>query len=162
MVIRGRRGEQPPYWEEPKTEEDRKNKSLPRAVRNCNPGNIRIKDKWQGRLPENKRNDASFVEFVSFAYGYRALIKNIQTYIRRDKVDTLSAIIHKWAPAYDGNNPEQYVNTVCELTGFGEGKRFQANDKEGLMALAYAIGRVEAGQRFVGTFEDVEQGWNMI
>ncbi len=48
--------------------------SLPRGLRNCNPGNIRIsKDKWQGL--REKQEDKSFFQFTEMKWGYRALIR---------------------------------------------------------------------------------------
>ena len=50
---------------------------LPRGLRNNNPGNIRNSQRtdWQGEVDESAKNDNSFEEFETIAYGYRALIK---------------------------------------------------------------------------------------
>ena len=51
--------------------------SLPRGLRNNNPGNIRItKDKWQGL--REKQEDKSFFQFTEMKWGYRALIRTLQ------------------------------------------------------------------------------------
>ena len=56
--------------------------SLPRGLRNNNPGNIRItKDKWQGL--REKQEDKSFFQFTEMKWGYRALIRTLQNY-RKD------------------------------------------------------------------------------
>ena len=53
--------------------------SLPRGLRNNNPGNIRItKDKWQGL--REKQEDKSFFQFTEMKWGYRALIRTLQNY----------------------------------------------------------------------------------
>ena len=55
----------------------------PRGIRNCNPLNIRISsEKWQGL--RQKQTDKSFFQFESMAYGYRAAIKTMQTYIKNN------------------------------------------------------------------------------
>ena len=57
-------------------------KSLPRGLRNNNPGNIRItKDKWQGL--REKQTDKDFFQFTEMKWGYRALIRTLQNYRRR-------------------------------------------------------------------------------
>ena len=53
--------------------------TLPRGLRNNNPGNIRrSKDNWQGLAPE--QTDPDFFQFTAPEWGYRALIKTLQTY----------------------------------------------------------------------------------
>ena len=49
-----------------------RNSSLPRGLRNNNPGNIRKNsDVFQG---EKTSSDREFKQFKSMAYGYRALL----------------------------------------------------------------------------------------
>lgn len=60
-------------------------KSLPRGLRNNNPGNIRTtKDKWQGL--REKQTDKDFFQFTEMKWGYRALIRTLL-------INTLSVLI---------------------------------------------------------------------
>lgn len=53
--------------------------SVPRGLRNNNPGNIRLsKDKWQGL--RERQEDKEFFQFVSIEWGYRALMRTLQNY----------------------------------------------------------------------------------
>lgn len=52
--------------------------SVPRGLRNNNPGNIRLsKDKWQGL--RERQEDKEFFQFVSIEWGYRALCARCRT-----------------------------------------------------------------------------------
>lgn len=70
---------------------------LPRGLQNHNPGNIRHSaEKWQGEVQPS--TDPEFKQFVSDAYGYRALLKLISNYITRYGCTTLRRVIARWAP----------------------------------------------------------------
>ena len=57
-----------------------RNSSLPRGLRNNNPGNIRKNsDVFQG---EKTSSDREFKQFKSMAYGYRAIFKILLNYGR--------------------------------------------------------------------------------
>ena len=81
---------------------------LPRGIRNNNPLNIRrSKDQWQGLRAQ--QTDASFCQFESMEYGWRAAFYLLtRTYIRM--------IISKWAPPQE-NLTATYIENVCRLTG---------------------------------------------
>ena len=62
-----------------------RNNSLPRGLRNNNPGNIRRNsDVFQG---EKTSSDKEFKQFKSMAYGYRAIFKILSNYYRNYKLD---------------------------------------------------------------------------
>ena len=74
----------------------------PRGIRNCNPGNIRItKDKWKGL--REVQTDGEFFQFVSMAYGYRALIRTLQNYRRLHDCWTIGDFIRRWAPSTENS-----------------------------------------------------------
>lgn len=79
--------------------------SLPRGIRNNNPGNIRHGDKWLGLAPT--QTDKSFAQFISPEYGIRAMAKILMSYQRRGVV-TLGDIISTWAPPVE-NDTEAYI-----------------------------------------------------
>ena len=76
---------------------------LPRGIRNNNPLNIRRgKDQWQGLRAQ--QTDASFCQFESLDYGWRAAF-----YL-------LTRTYYKWAPPQE-NLTATYIENVCRLTG---------------------------------------------
>ena len=80
---------------------------LPRGIRNNNPLNIRrtAKDQWQGLRAQ--QTDASFCQFESLEYGWRAALY---------RLFTIRAIINKWAPPQE-NLTATYIANVSRLTG---------------------------------------------
>lgn len=70
---------------------------MSRGLRNNNPGNIRHdRDKWQGEIVPSQ--DKSFKQFISMAYGYRALIKLLQNYRKLHNRQTIAEFINRYAP----------------------------------------------------------------
>ena len=71
---------------------------LPRGIRNNNPLNIRrSKDQWQGLRAQ--QTDASFCQFETLEYGWRAAFYLLtRTYYHKYRLFTIRAIISKWAP----------------------------------------------------------------
>lgn len=80
----------------------------PRGLRNNNPGNIRHGNDWKG---EKVGTDAAFETFTSVEYGIRAIFKLIDSYIKNHKLDTIQAIITRYAPAFE-NQTANYINGV--------------------------------------------------
>ena len=91
---------------------------LPRGIRNNNPLNIRrSKDQWKGMRMQ--QTDASFCQFETLEYGWRAAFYLLtRTYYHKYRLFTIRAIISKWAPPCE-NKTEAYINNVCRLTGIG-------------------------------------------
>src|SRR3990172_6631746 len=61
-----------------------------------NPGNI-----WNDpniKFSGEVDTTGHFKEFKSMAYGYRALIMNLQAYINRRGLNTIEKIIYTWCP----------------------------------------------------------------
>ena len=89
---------------------------LPRGIRNNNPLNIRrtAKDQWQGLRA--KQTDASFCQFESLDYGWRAAFYLLtRTYYHKYRLFTIRAIISRWAPPHE-NLTSTYIQNVCRLT----------------------------------------------
>ena len=88
-----------------------------RAIRNNNPGNIRIGAHWQGLMepsamtPEQHAENA-FCVFSAPRWGFRAMAVIFHTYHDHDGVKTLRQAISRWAPPNE-NNTEAYVQAVC-------------------------------------------------
>ena len=89
----------------------------PRGIRNNNPGNIELGDKWLGRVDDDLQKDNRFVQFVDAKYGIRAMTRIIDNYKRRHGVKTIEQIINRWAPSNE-NNTKAYINSVLKQTGF--------------------------------------------
>ena len=132
--------------------------SLPRGLRNNNPGNIRItKDKWQGL--RDKQEDKSFFQFEEMKWGYRALIRTLQNYRKRQSCQTIADFIKRWAPENE-NNTAGYINRVCREMQVPNTYIPDINDKATMCAFAAAISQVENGVPAV--MSDVEAGWNLL
>ena len=84
--------------------------TLPRGVRNNNPLNIRHgASSWMGA--RFRQTDPDFVQFRSIEYGFRAAFKIIYTYYHHYGLNTLQAIIGRWAPESE-NETSSYVSAV--------------------------------------------------
>lgn len=130
----------------------------PRGLRNNNPGNIRLsRTPWQGEVRPSK--DASFCQFKTMAYGYRALIKLLQNYHNLHRCRTMSDYINRWAPPTE-NNTSGYIKRVCSELQVPASYVPDVNDKSTMCAFAAAISLVENGVPAV--MADVETGWNLL
>ena len=94
---------------------------MTRGTRNNNPLNIRHSaDRWQGARV--LQTDASFVQFETMAYGYRAAWKTLESYWnhfhRMGQPFNVSTIISRWAPPTE-NDTQNYIRTVLLLSGLG-------------------------------------------
>lgn len=84
-----------------------------RGLRNNNPFNIRYSTSnlWKGKVPDEKKLDRSFEEFISLPYGIRSGMLLLANYIR-DGTNTVESIIHRFAPSIE-NNTEAYIDFIC-------------------------------------------------
>lgn len=133
--------------------------SMPRGLRNNNPGNIRLSasTRWQGEIRPSQ--DKSFCQFSTMAYGYRALIKLLQNYGKINGCRTLSDYIHRWAPPSE-NNTSGYLARVCREMQVPATYVPNVNDRATMCALAAAMSEVENGVPAV--MADVTTGWNLL
>lgn len=134
-----------------------------RGYRNNNPLNIRLSDKnnWKGEIKPSADN--SFCQFQSMAYGFRAAMVCIRTYITKYNCSTLQDIINRWAPWTDGNNPVNYARKVMNKfpdTFPGKDTRIDYNNREQMARLVYAMAIVENGSEPQMT--DCLQAFNLI
>lgn len=135
---------------------------------NNNPGNIRLIHSSDAPfIGELRPSNQGFRVFSSMPYGYRALMKNIQAQVRAGN-NTLSKLIHAWAPYGDGNNnPDHYASNVSGWTGIGlneylpVGGPAEAEDWDMyLKSLAEAISRQENGIN--ANMSDVYAGFDLL
>lgn len=132
----------------------------PRGYRNNNPLNIRFNsaNNWRGKVLPN--TDGTFEQFDTMANGYRAALVLIRNYIKAG-YDTVSEIISRWAPTNE-NNTDNYINRVCQTTGYFPYTVVGLNDKEVLCKLAYAMAIVENGYIPLPNKNEIIQGWNSL
>lgn len=118
--------------------------TAPRGVRNNNPGNI-IKggDNWQGEV---QGNDPRYATFASPEAGIRAMGKTLLTYQEKHGLNSVEAIIARWAPATE-NNTVAYVATVAKEMGVKPDAALNLRDGDTLAKLTRAMIRVENGNQ---------------
>ena len=87
-----------------------------RGERNKNPGNLqRDATKWQGMCSDQSA-DPRFVIFNDPEDGIRALCRVLLSYSRSHGLNTIKAIINRWAPPVE-NNTTAYVGSVAQQMG---------------------------------------------
>lgn len=124
-----------------------------RGIRNRNPGNLRHGERWQGLAAEQP--DAAFCTFETMAYGCRALIKTLQTYVRKRGCRTIRQIIERWAPPNE-NDTQSYVRHVASAVGRGADEVIPFDvDPSYYLAIAKAIARHENGAAAESISSDV-------
>ncbi|MBQ0956945.1 structural protein [Serratia symbiotica] len=122
------------------------NNKPPRGIRNNNPGNIRWGDDWKGLLPDKQRTDKSFCQFSTPEYGIRAMIIILRNYQKKHGINTISGIIHRWAPTSE-NDTQAYIDSVSQEVGVAPDQRIDVSDSRILMKLLQAIIRHENGSQ---------------
>lgn len=131
---------------------------LPRGLRNCNPGNIRIStDKWLGLREE--QTDKEFFQFEEMRWGYRALIRTLQNYRRKHGLQTIAEMIGRWAP-HTENNTSGYISRVCKEMQVPSTYVPDVEEKGTMCAMAAAISEVENGVPAV--MSEIEEGWELL
>lgn len=126
-----------------------KRSSLPRGIRNNNPGNIRLtKIQWQGM--QSAQNDADFVQFIDPVYGFRAMTRILRNYQRRGLV-TLRDMISTYAPKNE-NDTNAYVNFVAKRINVAPDAPLDLGLH--LFPLLKAISEFENGSRFADFYND--------
>lgn len=103
-----------------------------------------------------------FKAFTSMAYGYRAMIKILRTYVKRGQ-NTLVKIINTYAPASDGNNPATYIEYVKTRAGIAdENADISAIiNGPGVMEIVRHMAQLEQGSRFSVNNEDLRTAYNL-
>ena len=99
-----------------------------------NPGNLR---KW-GNAPIVN----GFAQFGSDEEGLRAMASQLKIYQTRDKLNTLEAIISKYAPASE-NDTATYIQNAVQKTGYGAGEQLDLNDVNTLSKVMSAMTKQE-------------------
>ncbi len=115
---------------------------------NRNPLNIRCsaRNHWLGLDPK-RPCVKGFCRFISVAYGYRAAVVLIKTYIQRRGCTTPRQIIGRWAPPSE-NRTALYVAAVCGRSGLDPDAPVDVEGPQ-IGRLVAAMARQETGARIV-------------
>ena len=124
---------------------------LPRGIRNNNPLNIRIGNKWKGEV-ENP-TDKDFEQFTCMHYGLRAGFILLRRYIERYHLNTIAEIVSRWAPAKE-NDTRAYIDAVSARTGIGQNEKLSFANRKLMVALVDAMILQECGTTIANNLID--------
>ena len=144
----------------PRTFRIKNSRSLSRAERNRNPGNIR-RSGVRFRGERQPSIDPSFKEFESDEWGYRAMFVVMESYRRRYAIDTLRGIISRWAPPTE-NDTQSYIRFVSERAAIEADAQLLPRDVR-LRAVAEAMSRFERGHEpSPEQLASLDRGWQLF
>jgi len=123
---------------------------LPLGLRNNNPGNLRPGIAWQGATGTNQ----GFLVFKDIAWGIRAMATDIGNDIRIDGSDTLTKLIHDYAPPSE-NDTIAYINTVSRKTGITPNEKIEPT-VDNLKKIIRAQMEVELGTQYAAMVSDAD------
>ena len=109
---------------------------------NHNPGNIRFPGQTTG-----------FATFPTDEAGVAAMARQIQLYSRRDHLDTIDAIVGKYAPPSE-NDTKAYVGDVSRKTGFASGQHLDLSDPTTMSRMIAAMVSHEQSKGHYDSFKD--------
>lgn len=158
------------------------------AEANRNPLNLRPLvggEKWQGQTGISTNPvTGKFCIFESNAYGVRAAVINMRSYVKFSGVKTLKDVIYRWAPpppggeiigqagsavgGVDMNHTAAYLQSVCRQTGLPadfDVTALVSSDsspyfKGKIVSIVRAMNVVEAGKSTI-TVQEAQEGVNM-
>lgn len=133
-------------------------KQLPRGLRNCNPGNIRKNSiVYAGEIVPSQ--DDEFKQFVTMAYGYRAMFVLLFSYQHRYGLDSIARMIARYAPENE-NNTAAYIDVVAERSGVPANGHITATNGDVMIPIVAAMSAVENGVE--AKIHEVEEGWKLF
>jgi len=107
----------------------------PMAERLHNPGNLKIPG-HSGSRPED------FQQFANDNAGLLAMKSQLGLYYNRDKLDTISSIVSKYAPRSE-NDTSAYIASVAKRSGFGAAQHLNLSDSSTMASLISAMTKQE-------------------
>lgn len=130
---------------------------MSRGLSNNNPGNIRkSKTKYLGEVRPSR--DATFKQFESRAWGYRAMFVLLHTY-SRNGYRTLRQMITRYAPPVE-NHTENYIDCVSRWADVFPDAPLNTLDPAVMIPVVAAMSRMENGVAAVDA--DVREGWRLF
>jgi len=119
-------------------------KSIPRGIRNNNPGNIKKNNiEWDGLAEE--QIDPIFFIFKEPIWGIRALMRILLVYRFKHKLKTPHDIIYRWAPPSE-NPTDTYIEHISKYTGYKADQELD-NTIEDYLPLVKALIMFENGKQ---------------
>lgn len=117
----------------------------PRGIRNNNPLNIRRgKTPWEHEITMQSQPDEVFCQFGEMRYGWRAAFLLLRKYIKKYGLNTIEAIIRRWAPDNE-NHTEVYIDFVAQDSVIGRRDMVRFEDYEAMYRIAAAMCAYENG-----------------
>lgn len=131
---------------------------MSRGLRNRNPGNIRRSgSRFRGEVVPGR--DASFKEFETMAWGYRAMFVLLDGYRRRHALSTIRQFITRYAPPSE-NFTEGYIRFVARTAGIDADTPLDTRSSRDMIPLVCAMSEIENGVKAVT--QEVHDGWNLF
>lgn len=118
--------------------------SLPRGIRNNNPGNLQFMGQ-AGAVPEP--GSGRFARFGSMQQGIAALYRQIQLYKSRG-INTLAKLAAKYAPPNE-NDTGAYLSQLVKSTGFGANSALDFSNPAVAESIIRGISRNENGGNYL-------------
>lgn len=129
------------------TASDKPDRSLPRNLRNNNPGNLEA-SAWTQKQPGYVGSDGRFAIFETPEHGSKAMDSLLMGYASRG-LETPSSIIGRWSPVSDPlNQPgstSNYASYVAKKLGVGPNDKIDMSNPEVRAQLASAMTEFEGG-----------------
>lgn len=131
---------------------------MSRGLRNRNPGNIRHSgSRFRGEVVPGR--DASFKEFETMAWGYRAMFVLLDGYRRRHALSTIRQFITRYAPPSE-NFTDGYIRFVARTAGIDADTPLDTRSPRDMIPLVCAMSEIENGVKAVT--QEVHDGWNLF
>lgn len=130
---------------------------MARGYDNFNPGNIRKSAvTYKGEKPST---DASFKQFISMAWGYRAMFVLLDTYRLKHGLNTLQSMLNRYAPPTE-NNTTEYINFVSSRTKIADISQVDTRNEKQMIPIVAAMAKMENGKD--PDMDDVRAGWELF
>lgn len=122
-------------------------RSLPRGIRNNNPGNIEAGN-FAASVPGFQGSDGRFARYETPEQGIQAADKLLVSYAGRG-LNTVSSIVNRWAPPSE-NDTGAYAATVAKELGVDPNQPLDMNNPQIRSGIIRAKIRVENGKQPYG------------
>ncbi len=136
--------------------------SLPLGYRNNNPLNILYgASLWKGKvIPNTDTSKPRKEQFISMAYGYRAALYLLRKHIRGG-YNTLARLVNRWGTGAKSDAVTSYVSFVASKSGIAAESVVNADDRETMCRIAYAMAQFENGKK-PSSMDDIYLGWSLL
>ncbi|MEQ8345091.1 MAG: hypothetical protein RIB84_23955 [Sneathiellaceae bacterium] len=116
--------------------------TLPRGIRNRNPGNIELGADWLGLSRDQQ--DGRFAQFTGVEFGIRAMARILRNYQRHHQLRSVREMIGRWAPAGE-NDSATYAEQVARWMGLRPNHHVDLQDDQVLAGMIEGMIRHENG-----------------